>query len=241
MKEIMKMIRFDFITVKQLSMPNFLGFIIICTILSVCGVFHAVLGVIVFTMFTSIFSPIQQVMQGDQRKIYGVLPVKREAVIKANFAENTGTMLIGEIAAIALTVIGDVSKVYTLLPDKAAEKIAEMKNGLLPAMPFKIRDLMILLCVFICIVYAVLWMLGELEEHKNDIRNMVAAVLVSAVLIVSVILLTMNHILPSPEKYLFPSTVAGEFIWAICLNLAAVAVTVICCRTTVKKLADKEL
>lgn len=241
MKEIMKMIRFDFITVKQLSLPTFLGFFIICLLLAVCGAFHAVLGVIVFAVFTSVFAPVQQVMQGDQRRIYGILPVKRETVIKANFAENTAAMLLGEAAAIVMTVIGEASRVYTLLPDKLEKKVEVLKGGSGISMSFRPRDVMILLCAYICILYAVLWMLGELEEHKNDIRNMVAAVLVSAVLIVSVILLTTKNILPSPEKYLFPRTVIGEVIWGICLNALAAAVTVLCCRITVKKLADKEL
>ena len=128
MNDVLKMIRFDYISVKTLTVPYIIGFIAICLVLALFGI---PLGAFCFAAAAAVFAPVQELADSDSRKIYGILPVGREAVTRAAFLEMTVPLLIGEILSLIFLVISNFSMFFRnpilspaqLLPEICRRKI----------------------------------------------------------------------------------------------------------------------
>ena len=86
MNDMMKMIRFDLISVSRLTVPYIVIFVVVSIIASLLGLTFGILCVVSFVM---IIAPIQGINNSSCKRLYGMLPVRRSAVIKALFTEIT--------------------------------------------------------------------------------------------------------------------------------------------------------
>lgn len=123
MKDVLKMIRFDYISVKPLTVPYVIGFIAVCLVLSLFGI---PLGVFCFAASAAVFAPVQEQASSDTRKIYGILPVRRDAVTKAAFLEMTVPLFIGELLSLTFLLISNFSKLYRIFPKIVVGIIEEL-------------------------------------------------------------------------------------------------------------------
>ena len=109
MDEIKKMIRFDY--VNCIGIGGKYAYIFAALAFAACllGAYPAALGFIIAPL--ALFSPVETIRKGDFMKIYGLLPVKRESIIKALFAEilipQTIGGILGELCLLISRAIGE--------------------------------------------------------------------------------------------------------------------------------------
>ena len=246
MKEIMKLIQFDFITSMNGALPFFGGMLVISILMTVFGMFHMVFSVFLILSSAMVFGPAQQLSQSaENRRIYGILPVGRKSVIRADFAESSVPLFVGLVLSLVFSFLSSFSKLYRILPEKLSylgESLVENKKIDTATGFIWVRDVFILATVYIVIAISVLKMRSFIENHEHDIRNTLIFFTVTvAGLIGSIYLSLEKEIIPPYDKWLFPSTVAGEWIWGICLCLGAAAVCAVCCRIAELRTADQEI
>ena len=88
MKEIVKLIRFDYITSRNSALPFFCGMLIISLLLAVFGVFNPMFNIFLIIACVGFFAPSMAATQKPEyRRVQGILPVSRAAFVRAEFAE----------------------------------------------------------------------------------------------------------------------------------------------------------
>lgn len=238
MKDILKMIRFDYIAVKSLTVPYVIGFIAVSLVLSLFGI---PLGVLCFAAVEAVFAPVQELASPDSRKIYGILPVGRDAVTRAGFLEIIVPLFAGELLSLMFLLISNSSKLYRIFPKTVGGIIEGLFDNDLN-FPFgELCIIVILTSVYLCILAAYLEMMSAVQSGKNDLINLLTAIAVTAAVISVIAALSANRIIPPVQRWLIPQTVSGKWIFAILLNVIAAGVSVLFCETAVRKTADSEI
>ena len=241
MKDVLKMIRFDYIAVRSLTVPYVIGFIALCLVLALFGI---PLGVFCFAAAAAVFAPAQELASSDTRKIYGILPIRRDAVTMAAFLEMIVPLLAGEMLSLIFLLISNYSKLYRIFPKTVGSIIEELfdfsKND--ANITFgELCIILILLSVYLCILAAYMEMMSAIQSRENDVKNLLTAIALTAAVIVVIAALSAKHIIPPVQSWLIPETVSGKWIFAVILNVIAVGVSVLFCGIAVKKSADCEI
>lgn len=241
MKDVLKMIRFDYISVKPLTVSYVIGFIAVCLVLSLFGI---PLGVFCFAASAAVFAPVQETASSDTRKIYGILPVRRDAVTKAAFLEMTVPLFIGELLSLIFLLISNFSKLYRIFPKTVVGIIEELFDFSQNDANIAFGELciiLILLSVYLCILAAYMEMMSAIQSRENDIKNLLTAIALTAAVIVVLAALSAKQVIPPVRSWLMPQTDSGKWIFAVILNVIAAGVSVLFCKIAVKKSADCEI
>ena len=241
MKDVLKMIRFDYISVRSLTVPYVIGFIALCFVLALFGI---PLGVFCFAAAAAVFAPVQELASSDTRKIYGILPVRRDAVTKAAFLEMIVPLFIGEFLSLIFLLISSSSKLYRIFPKTIGgiiEGLFDFSRNDASITFGELCIILILLSVYLCILAAYMEMMSAIQSRENDVKNLLTAVALTAAVIVVIAALSANHIIPPVQSWLIPETASGKWIFAVILNVIAAGVSVLFCGIAVKKSADCEI
>lgn len=238
MKDILKMARFDLITASSLTVPYVIAFVCFSFALALFGI---PLGVFCFAAPMALFGPAREAAAGlEQRKIYGILPVRKSAVTRAAFWENTSMLIVGEGLSLLFLLISDNAELYRVFPGGAAELIVYLKNGY----KLSLSGLCVtiaLLSAYLGILSAYLEMESEIHGHESDTKNILIALSVTGLVILAAIVLVNKGVLPPFSEWLAPKTVSGKLLYTVTANISAVAVCGLLCERTVKKTADAEI
>lgn len=241
MKDVLKMIRFDYISVKSLTVPYVIGFVAVCLVLALFGI---PLGVFCFAAAAAVFAPVQELSSSDSRKIYGILPVRRDAFTRAAFIEMIVPLFVGELLSLVFLLISSSSKLYRIFPKTVSDIIEGLfdfsKNDTNIAFG-ELCIILILVSVYLCILAAYMEMMSAIQSRENDIKNLLTAVALTAAVIVVIAALSGKHIIPPVQQWLIPQTASGKWLFAVILNVIAAGVSVLFCEIAVKKSADCEI
>lgn len=241
MQDILKMIRFDYFTVKSFTVPYVIGFIMISFVLSLFGI---PLGVFCFVALMAVFGPVQELANSDTRRIYGILPVRRDAVTRAAFMEIIIPLFAGELLSLVLLLISNSSRLYRIFPKTVGDIIEGLfdfsKNDLMIAFD-ELCIILILLSVSLCVVAAYLEMKSEIQGHENDLRNLLTVISITVAVISVIAVLVNRRMIPPVKRWLIPQTVLGKWLFAVFLNIIAAGLSILFCEITVKKTADYEI
>ena len=237
MNDIMKMIRFDLISVSRLTVPYVAIFAAICIIASL---FSLPIGFFCIISFIMIIAPVQGINNSRCKRLYGMLPVGRSSVIKALFTEITVTMFAGELLTFLCLLLVRISSLYKILPEKLSD-IA----GKFPTMPDSRYEKLYLLAAaafaFITIVISFAQMRSEIRNMEAAIRELIILVAVFAAAATFISVMIYNGKLRALKEILLPPTSAGKWLLIAVLNAVTLAAAYLLCTVTVKKASDKEL
>ncbi|MDE7364709.1 MAG: ABC-2 transporter permease, partial [Ruminococcus sp.] len=120
MKEILKIMRFDFLTAK----PFALGIFIIGAVLffTLSLLFSPIINAYISFVAMIFVMPLQSVAdKSNFNKLYGILPVKRSNITRARFLYIFLVIFASEIIEFILAVISRSLKLYRLLPNQNTE------------------------------------------------------------------------------------------------------------------------
>ena len=237
MNDMMKMIRFDLISVSRLTVPYIVIFVVVSIIASLFGLTFGILCVVSFVM---IIAPIQGINNSSCKRLYGMLPVRRSAVIKALFTEIFVTIFIGELLSFLCLFLCRGSSLYKILPEKLSytasifSKMSEskyMKMYLIAAAAF----------AFLTIVLCYTQMRSEIKNMETAIRELLIIVAVFAAFAAFISAMIYNEKLSALKNILLPPTSAGKWLSIAILNAVTLASAYLFCAVTVKKASAKEL
>lgn len=232
MKDVLKMIRFDYISVKPLTVPYVIGFIAVCLVLSLFGI---PLGVFCFAASAAVFAPVQEQASSDTRKIYGILPVRRDAVTKAAFLEMTVPLFIGELLSLIFLLISNSSKLYRIFPKTVVSIIEELfdfseNDANIAFGELCIIKLCALTALFMTAAASVFILLIKLKmKRANKLRNYTGIGIITAgqaakiMSVAAVVVLT--SFAAKEETYGFPKAVgvSAGVIQIVCMVLCVLA------------------
>ena len=200
MNDIMKMIRFDLISVSRLTVPYVAIFAVVSII---AALFSLPVGILCVVSFIMIIAPVQGINNSSCKKLYGMLPVRRSAVIKALFTEITVTMLAGELLSFMCLFIVRSSSLYKILPEKLSD-IAE-RFSIMPGRKYeKLYLLAAAALAFITIVLCYAQMRSEVKNMETAIRELIIIVSVFAAAAAFISIMIYNEKLYALKNILIP-------------------------------------
>lgn len=237
MNDMMKMIRFDLISVSSLTVPYVAIFVVVSIIASLFGL---TFGILCGLNFVMIIAPIQGINNSSCKRLYGMLPVRRSAVIKALFTEIFVTMFIGELLSFLCLFIGRSSSLYKMLPENLS-RIASNYSELPESKYMKMYLFAAAAFAFLTIVLCFAQMRSEIINMEAAIREFLIIVTVFAAVTTFISVMIYNEKLRALKDILLPPTTAGKWLSIAILNAVTLAAAYIFCTVTVKKASNKEL
>lgn len=228
MKDIAKMIRFDFVTSKSLSFNGTLGLIAVTFLLSLLG---SPAGAICLFAPLMIFAPVSAVATRDFKLIYGILPVRKSAVTRAAFIEIISTLIIGEALALAFFGISRITVLKDILPESITNVLGANVEGEFVMM---IPALIVIVFVCLSVIGAYLQMIMSVKGQEHITLHALLAILIPAIALIAAVVLDIDVMGLIVKRAGSPAVTAA-------LNISAIAVNAVFCELSVRKLADKEM
>lgn len=242
MKNILKMVRFDLITVEKLTAPYVIAFCVLSTAAAVVGI---PLGAMLPLAAICMVAPTEMTVDNESRRIYSVLPIGRDSVLQARFYEYAVLIMSGELLGIICMVISKCSKLYTLLPENfenVSDWIGSIFDPHKNIFGLSFPELLFLFTVISALVLIIISYAKAVQEIQGLI--MAAVQLIAFVTLCFVLIfINVGKVLDDkgiPLKAFVPESGFVKVAIAVILNIVAVLVCIYCCRLTVKKTEGRE-
>lgn len=238
MKEILKIMRFDFLTAKPFALVIFIIGAVLFFVLSL------ILSPIVnaYTSFVAMIfvMPLQSVAdKSDFNKLYGILPVKRSNITRARFLYIFFIIFASEILELVLAVISRSLKLYRILPNQNAEMMQMIKNS------FEDTTFMLIMIIgmftIFCLLFSYIEMMGQIHGRENEFKIVMITMIILTVLLMGFFALSDHEIIPTIKLPSLPSTVSGYILLGAVLNVVMLGICLLFGEITVNKLAKREL
>lgn len=190
MKNIMNLMKLDFIALKSKMLPLVLICLVLSAMISIFVLPHFVYAFLITSAM--ILQPMFIIAEKNGfNKLYGILPVKRTEIVAARFI--LGFIII-VVSAVILTIIGYIGTWINIagrFPEETAMLIE--LNERLKEMEFTLIDvagmMFVLACFMGAVEYAILFILGTSKE----IIGVICATAFLGIVMIPVSMLVRNH------------------------------------------------
>ncbi len=241
MKDILKMLQFDYITVKSLTVRYVIGFIMLSFLLAL---FKIPLGMLCMIATVTLFAPVQTISNSECKKLYGMIPIQRSAVTRAMFLELIGSLVTGELFSYLFLQISKYAKLDALFPEEIRYWISDMFDYSSKYANITYNDLYLLLAVvsgFLILLSCYIEMRAEVKNMETAVRDLIIIIFVLSAVISLISVFVFRGMIPPVKSWLIPATVSGRWLSVMLLNLIAIGGGLGFCEWTVKKTADYEM
>lgn len=243
MKDILKIMRFDFLTVKPLVFVVSVFAVVFFFLLSL---FFSPMVSAYLTFIALIYViPLQGIADKcDLNKLYGTLPVKRSNITRARFLYIFLVHFVAELVELLFAVIVKSIKLYRILPNQNSEMMQMVREG------FEDTQLMLLSIIgmftFFCLIFLYMEMMGQINGRENEFKIIVITLGVLTVLSVAFMffpefLSVYGIIIPTLRLPSLPNTVPGFLTLGMALNILIFGISLIFGEITVNKLSKREM
>lgn len=238
MKDILKVMRFDFLTSKPLALRAFVLVSVICFLLSL---FFSPLICSYITFAGVVFViPLQSIADKNGfNKLYGILPVKRGNITRARFLFVFLAHFISELIESALAVISMNLRLYRVLPNQESEAMQFIRDG------FDDTALIFLAIIgvftFFCLMFSYMEMMGQIFGRENEMKIILISLGVLSVLILGFAFLFNLGLIPALNIPSLPEDILGRAIVAAVFNAVVLVICMLFGEITVRRLAKREL
>lgn len=238
MRDILKLIRFDYLTARPLA---FGLAVIIAVIFIALSLFFAPMlcsyitfGAIVFVI------PLQGIADKSVfHKLYGTLPVRRGNITRARFLYIFLVHCAAELLELVPAVTALSLRLYKILPNQNGEMMQMVKKN------FEDTNLTLLMIFGVftvcCLLFSYMEMMGQIHGRENELKIIMATLGVLTVLCVVFFVLSGHGIIPAIQMPGLPDTVQGLLLLGGILNIVMLGICLIFGEITVNKLAKREL
>lgn len=238
MKDILKIMRFDFLTAKPLALRAFIPVVVLFSLLSLFFSplisSYVTFGAMVFVI------PLQAVAdKSGFHKLYGTLPVKRSNITRARFLYIFLVHFAAEMLELVLAVIAMSLKLYRVLPNRNGEIMQMVKDSFGDT---KLTLLMVIgMFTVFCLMFSYMEMMGQIYGRENEFKIIMMTLGVLTVLLVVFLVLSDHGIIPTIKMPSLPDTVQGILLLGTILNIVMFGICTIFGEITANKLAKREL
>lgn len=239
MKDILKIMRFDFLTAKPIASGSFIFVVVFFALLSlffspIISSYITFFGAMVFVI------PLQGVADKcGFNKLYGTLPVKRGNITRARFLYIFLVHFGAELAELFIAVIAKSIRLYRILPNQNSAMMQLVKDG------FEDTRLTLYIIIgmftFSCLLFLYVEMMGQIHGRENEFKIVMITLGALAVLLVGFFKLSVHGMIPTIQLPSLPDTVQGLLLLGTALNIAMCGIGLIFGEITVNRLAKREL
>lgn len=238
MKEILKIMRFDFLTTSSQVLGIYIVIAVMCFVLSLFLSPNICAYIAVGAMFMII--PLQGIAdKSDFKKLYGILPVQRKSITRARFLYIFLLFFSTEVLEFVLAFISKSLGLNRLLPNQNSEMMMFVNDS------FENTAMLFLFIfgsfAFLCLVFSYMEMMGQLFGRENDMKIIIITVGIVVLLIFGFLMLSEREIIPTFKLPQFPSSIGGQILLCVAVNAVVFAVCMIFSEVTANKLAKREL
>lgn len=238
MKDILKIMRFDFLTVKPVAMTEILIISAFCFILSL--IFSPMICSYIMFMSIVCVIPLQNIAdKNDFNKLYGILPVKRKNITRARFLYIFLIHFITEIIEIAVALVSMRLKLYRILPNQESEKIQMIKNSFSDYVTA--FSAIVGIFAVLCLVFLYTEMMGQIYGRENEFKIIMITLGIIVFIIMGFLFLSDKGIIPMLKIPDIPSSTSGKIILAAVINIVVFGLSVLFGEITASKLSKREL
>ena len=238
MKDILKIMRFDFLTAKPIALRAFIPAVVLFSLLSL---FYSPIISSYITVGAMVFViPLQTVAdKSGFHKLYGTLPVKRSNITRARFLYIFLVHFGAELLGFLIAVIAKSIRLYRILPNQNSEMM-QMVKGSFEDTKLTLLRVIGMFTVF-CLIFSYMEMMGQIHGRENEFKIIMITLGVLTVLLVVFLILSDHGIIPPIQMPSLPDTVQGLLLLGAVLNIVMFGICLTFGEITANKLAKREL
>ena len=238
MKDILKMMHFDFITAKPLAMTMVISVWVLCLLISPVTSPLA----IAWSSFATMAFVIPLQMSGNnsgQGKLYGILPVARKTITRARFLYIYALYLATSIVQAVLMFIVKNAALYRLLPDQQSSTTQMIAAAFADTgMIFLGLVGFFILCT---LVFTYMEMMGQIFGRENDMRIILLTLGAVTVVAVAFFSLSSKGIIPMMKVPSLPVSEGVRAVLLLVVYAVMLVITVIFGEITAAVVSKREL
>ncbi|MDE6732713.1 MAG: ABC-2 transporter permease [Oscillospiraceae bacterium] len=238
MKDILKIMRFDFLSARPYALAPAAIILLLCAALSLF--FSPIISAYI-TFGAAIFIiPLGGVAEKSGfNRLYGILPVNRKNITRARFIYIFFLHFIAEIIEIAIAFVSFNLKLNKLLPNQNGELAQMVSKGFEDG--FLIPVAIIAAFILFCLLFGYMEMMGQLFGRENELKIIIITLGVVCGVVFVILLLAEREIIPTLKFPSLPVTTAGKVILGVVLNIIMLGICVLFGEITANRLAKREL
>ena len=239
MKDILKIMRFDYLMVRREALPMFL---IVSTLSVVLALFFSPMIVInssicVLGILLILYSAESR---SDFNKLYGILPVGRKTIVRARMLLILLLCFLVEVIQIAGSELAAVCRFYRFLPNQNSEFMLMVKSA------FENRDTVafwpVLLFFLSSVILGYLELIKRVFKQENLLKAVIITVGILTVIFFTLLALSAHDVIPNLDTERLSMLFAQHWIpFCIGVNLLAVVICLIFSEFTAAKFEKQEL
>ncbi len=238
MKDVLKIMRFDFLTAKPIAFFPFVVITFFCFVLSL--LFSPIICTYITFSAMVFVIPLQRVAdRSGFNKLYGTLPVRRLNITRARFLYIFLVHFATELLEVVLAVTARELKLYRILPNQNSESIQMISQGFNNS--FLTFGIIIGLFTFFCLMFTYIEMMGQIYGRENEFKIIMITIGVISALLFGFFALLNRGIIPVIQPPDFPTSSTDRVTLAILLNIFMLGLSVLFGEITAHKLAKREL
>ena len=238
MKDILNIMRFDFLTAKPLASGEMVFTVLLFGILSMLFspiiASYITFGAMVFVI------PLQSVAdKSGFNKLYGTLPVKRRNITRARFLYIYLVHFLTELLELAIVCISKTAELYRLLPNQEGETMQFVKESFADT---KLTLLMVfgIFTVF-CLLFSFMEMMGQIHGRENEFKIIMITIGIISLVVFVFEMLSEHDLIPVVSLPSLPKSVYGTVIMGIVSDIVMFGICLLFGEITANKLAVREL
>lgn len=238
MKDILKVMRFDFLTVKQVALVEIIFVALLFSVLSL--LFSPIIASYITFGAATFVIPLQGIAdKSDFNKLYGILPVERKSITRARFLYIWLVNFVAEILELLVAVIAKTLKLYRFLPNQDSEMMASVKDSFADT---KLTLLTIFgIFTLFCLLFSYMEMMGQIKGRENEFKIIMITVGVLALLTFAFTILYGHDMIPVVSLPSLPESTGGMLILGAVLDVVMLGICILFGEITTNKLIRREL
>lgn len=238
MKDILKVMRFDFLTAKPVALVEIIFVVLLF------GVLSLLFSPIIASYITFGAAPFVISLQGiadksDFNKLYGILPVERKSITRARFIYIWLVSFTAELLELLIAVVSKTLKLYRFLPNQDSEMMISVKDSFADT---KLILLMIFgIFTLFCLLQSYMEMMGQIKGRENEFKIIMITIGVLALLTFAFTILSEHDMIPAISLPSLPESTGGMLILGAVFDIIMLGICILFGEITVNKLMKREL
>lgn len=238
MKDILKIMRFDYFTAKPTA---FGGMIFTILLFGSLGLFFSPMICSYISIIAVILViPLQKTAdKSGFSKLYGILPVDRKSITRGRFLYIFLVFFSFELMELILVAVSKTLKLYRIFPNQNSELIQMTKDSFANTQ-FTLLMVFVMFALF-CLLTSYMEMMGQIHGRESDFKTIVITIGVISVIAFAFVVLSEHNMLPLIKLPSLPESVGGMLLIGAVLDLLMLAICLLFGEITAKKLVNREL
>lgn len=238
MKDVLKIIRFDFLTAKPIVLGGMVFTVLMFGSLSLF--FSPIMCAWIMGSAIMFVLPLQEVADKNGfNKLYGTLPVKRRNVTRGRFLYVYLVHFLTEQLELVIIMIAKTIRLYRILPNQDGATMQLVKES------FADTNLMLAVVfgtfVLFSLVFSYMEMMGQVHGRENEFKILMITLGILTVIIVTFTILLNRELIPMISLPGLPESVGGMLAFGAVLNAVMLLVCLFFGEVTAGRLAKREL